>query len=224
MDLDKHIKENCDNRLMGTLAFGVKETYSEFHELVKRTTILQSPEMKQTHGYIVHGMIDVMLKQILVSSGINHNLKDKTTCKFKNGHTYFLAEVDGALITPKKLYKPKSFPKKAKYRTELSYINKEISLFDDYVDDSVNLDNVYNNNESPFLLLTYGGKNQQVEWINLALPDFEMKEWIDRVDITNSPVILPNQKQVKEELQLTFTQNAERLIEEGHDNAREGNI
>ncbi|AII12910.1 Hypothetical protein NCDO2118_1432 [Lactococcus lactis subsp. lactis NCDO 2118] len=51
-----------------------------------------------------------------------------------------------------------------------------------------------------------------------------MKEWIDRVDITNSPVILPNQKQVKEELQLTFTQNAERLIEEGHDNAREGNI
>ncbi len=43
---------------------------------------------------------------------------------------------------------------------------------------------------SPFLLLTYGGSAQQLKWINLSLPDFEMKRWIDRVDITNAPVLL----------------------------------
>ncbi|WP_237704211.1 hypothetical protein [Lactococcus garvieae] len=49
----------------------------------------------------------------------------------KNGHTYFVADVKGATITPKKLSSAKSFPRKANYRTTLAVTNKDFSLFDD---------------------------------------------------------------------------------------------
>lgn len=47
-----------------------------------------------------------------------------------------------------------------------------------------------------------------------------MKRWIDRVDITNTLVLLSNKKQIKEEIHLTFTDNAARLIEEGQEHER----
>ncbi|WP_019299800.1 hypothetical protein [Lactococcus garvieae] len=219
MNLEEHLKENCSMQLPGLLSFGIKETYNEFHKFIEETPMFQTFAMNQTKGYILKGMIDLTLPRILSNSNIEHQIREESTCKFKNGHTYFVADVKGATITPKKLSSAKSFPRKANYRTTLAVTNKDFSLFDD-APEFQNPEFVYDPDLSPFLLLTYGGSAQQLKWINLSLPDFEMKRWIDRVDITNAPVLLSNKRQIKEEIHLTFTDNAARLIEEGQENER----
>ena len=55
--------------------------------------------------------------------------------------------------------------------------------------------------------------------LKLGLPEVNEGKtklsWIDQVDITNSPILLENPKQLVDELQLTFTSKAKEIMGRG---------
>lgn len=213
--LQNHLRDNCDPRLSGMLSLSIKEAYRFLDELTLREKVFQRPEMKKVLGYVRHGLVDVGLKQVLQSSSISHEIADKSSSRYSNGHTYLLVEVKGGILTPAKVSSPYAVPKKAVFRNRGSLLNKQYNIFTDPED----LNAEYNQQNPPFLLLTYGGKNHKLDFVKLGLPEVSEEHgtlsWIDHIDITNSPVVLENPKEIIDDLQLTFTSEAEELIKRG---------
>ncbi len=222
--LENHLRTNCDPRLSGILALSVREAYVFLEELVNREKVFQRREMKKVWGHVRHGLVDVGLKQVLQNSNIQHEIADKSSSRYPNGHTYLLVEVKGGILTPAKVSSPFAVPKKAVFRSRGSLLNKQYDLFTD----SEDLNQKYDQQNPPFLLLTYGGKNHKLDFVKLGIPEIDNEDgnlsWIDQVDITNTPVLLENPKEIVDELQLTFTLEAEELIRRGVENAREDSI
>ncbi len=218
--LSNHMSQCCDPRLPGILSFSIKEAYRFLDELTKKETLFLQPEMKKTWGYLRNGLVDVALKQILESSNIEYEIADKTTSKYKNGNTYLMIEAKGAIITPAKVSSAKAIPKKAIYRDKGCVLNKNYNLFDD----SDDLNYGYDDESVPFLILTYGGANHELKFVSLGLPDTEMGDWVDIIDITNTPVLLSNPKEVISDLQLTFTEKAEEIMRSGENEEASGTI
>ncbi|EGO8395745.1 hypothetical protein IGJ63_001613 [Enterococcus sp. DIV1375a] len=213
--LENHLRKNCDPRLPGILSLSIKEAYRFLDELVLREKVFQRQEMKQVWGYVRHGLVDVGLKQVFQSSNILHEIADKSSSRYPNGHTYLLVEVEGGILTPAKVNTPYAVPRNAVYRNRGSLLNKQYNLFTDPKD----INTEYNENTPPFLLLTYGGKNHKLDFVKLGLPEVNEGKtklsWIDQVDITNSPILLENPKQLVDELQLTFTSKAKEIMGRG---------
>lgn len=217
--LSNHLRSNCDPGLAGVLSLSVKEAYRFLDDLVEREKILQHNEMKQTLGHLRHGLIDVAIKKVLQSSNIPHEIADKTSSKYRNGHTYLMIETKGAIITPAKVFKSGDVPKRAIYRSKGGLLNRQYNLFEEPTD----LNAQYDENNPPFLLLTYGGLNHKLEFVTLGLPDAGLLGWVDQVNITNAPVLLINQEEVSNGLQLTFTSEAEKIMR-GVDNGGEEGV
>ena len=217
--LSNHLRSNCDPGLAGVLSLSVKEAYRFLGDLVEREKILQHNEMKQTLGHLRHGLIDVAIKKVLQSSNIPHEIADKTSSKYRNGHTYLMIETKGAIITPAKVFKSGDVPKRAIYRSKGGLLNRQYNLFEEPTD----LNAQYDENNPPFLLLTYGGLNHKLEFVTLGLPDAGLLGWVDQVNITNAPVLLINQEEVSNGLQLTFTSEAEKIMR-GVDNGGEEGV
>ena len=218
--LSNHLRSNCDPGLAGVLSLSVKEAYRFLDDLVEREKILQHNEMKQTLGHLRHGLIDVAIKKVLQSSNIPHEIADKTSSKYRNGHTYLMIETKGAIITPAKVFKSGDVPKRAIYRSKGGLLNRQYNLFEEPTD----LNAQYDENNPPFLLLTYGGLNHKLEFVTLGLPDAGLLGWVDQVNITNAPVLLINQEEVSNGLQLTFTSEAEKIMRGVGNGGEEGVI
>ncbi|MDT2704812.1 hypothetical protein [Enterococcus dispar] len=218
--LSNHLEKNCDKRLSGALSLSIREAYRFLDELVENEKIFQRQEMKKVWGYVRHGLVDVGLKRVLKSSNIPHEIADETSSRYPNGHTYVMIETKGAILTPAKVLKPQSVPEKAIFRDRGSLLNKQYDLFTDPED----LNHKYDENNPPFLLLTYGGSAHKLEFVRLGIPDLGVSGWIDQVDITNAPVLLTNSEDISNDLQLTFTSEAEELIRRGEKDAREKGI
>lgn len=218
--ISNHLKKNCDPNLPGILSLGVKEAYSFLDDLIKKEKILQRQEMKQTWGHLRHGLIDVAIKQVLQSSSVQHEIADKTTSRHKNGHTYLMIEVKGAIITPAKVCRLNQVPRKAVFRDKGSILNKQFNLFED----QASINSEYDENKLPFLLLTYGGLNHKLEFVNLGLPEAGVRKWIDHIEITNAPVLLNNKEEISNDLQLTFTSEAEKILRGVNNAGEEGAI
>lgn len=209
--LSEHLKMHCDARLPGVLSLSIRESYRFLEEIIQREKVLQRPEMKKTWGYLRHGLIDVGLKQVLQSSNIEHEIADKASSRYRNGHTYLMIETKGAILTPSKVLRASAVPRKAIFRDKGSILNKRYSLFEDPKD----INQEYNEANPPFMLLTYGGTNHELSFVRLGLPDIENRCWMDQVDITNAPVVLANPEEITNELHLSFTLEAEELIKRG---------
>lgn len=85
----KHLRDNCDPRLSGMLSLSIKEAYRFLDDLILREKVFQRPEMNKVKGYVRHGLVDVGLKQVLQSSSISHEIADKSSSRYSNGHTYY---------------------------------------------------------------------------------------------------------------------------------------
>ncbi len=215
--LKEHLKRNCDARMVGVLSLSIREAYRYLMELTERESIFQRAEMKKVWGHVRHGLVDVGLKQVLTSSAIPHEIADKASSRYVNGHTYLMIETKGAILTPAKVLSEASVPKKALFRNRGSLLNKQYNLFDKPED----LNEYYDANQPLFLLLTYGGSNHQLRFVRLGLPDIGVGRWIDQIDITQAPVLLKNPEEVRKDLHLTFTSTADELIRRGLENERE---
>lgn len=201
--LEKHLEKNCDPRLMGILSFAIREAYRYHKDLLKNNPILEKSEMRKTLGHMRGGLVDVAIKDVLLSSGIKCDIQDKSVSRYSNGYTYLMIEVKGAILTVAKTQSKNGVPRKALHRSRGSILNRQFDLFKDF--DEINSE--YSENKTPYILLTYGGKNYELEYINLGLPDIDVENWIAVKDITNAQMIISKQQQLKvrNQLNLKFT-------------------
>lgn len=218
--LSNHLKNNCDPKLPGVLSLSVREAYRFLDDMIEKEKVLQRPEMKKAWGHLRNGLIDVGIKQVLQSSNIHHEIADKTSSRYINGYTYLMVETRGAILTPSKVRSKGAVPRKAIFRNKGSLLNKQYDLFNEPED----LNERYDESTPPFLLLTYGGRNHKLDFVKLGLPNLDVLGWIDQIDITNVPVLLTNTKDIKNDLQLTFTSEAEKIIRRGEENASEDGV
>lgn len=218
--LSSHLKSNCDPQLPGVLSLSIREAYRFLDELVTKEKIFQRTEMKKVWGHVRHGLVDVGIKQVLQSSNIQHEIADKASSKYANGHTYLMVEARGAILTPAKVLNKDSIPRKAIFRNKGSLLNKQYNLFDKPED----INEKYDENTPPFLLLTYGGRNHKLDFVRLGIPNLDVVGWIDQIDIINAPVLLNNSQYIRNDLHLTFTSEAEEIIRRGEEYANEDRV
>lgn len=206
MILHDYLRKECDAKLPGLLSFGVREAYEYLDKLIENNPILKEPEMNKAYGHIRQGLVDVSLKWVFEKSEVSNRVINKSAKNNKNGYTYLLIETSDAIVSPVKTRSTKHMPKKALHRLEASANPFQLGLFDEM--------NEREEGSKPFLLLTYGGANHKLDYIELGMPDAENNAWLDKVNIIHSPVMYEThtEKEMKKGLELTFTDAAAKLL------------
>lgn len=209
--LQSHLEIECDPRLAGELAYSIKEAYRYLWELINATPVLQHPEMRKTYGHIRQALVDVALRLVLEDSSMPVDVQMiAATNNRSNGYTYTMIETKGAIISPVKTRSVRAVPKKALHRSVASIKNKQFDLFTTQED----INKRYDETTPPFMLLTYGGLNHHLQFVQLGLPDVDSEQWIEKVDILNAPRIITSTEQeraTKKKLDLTLTELSEDL-------------
>ncbi|MDY2954711.1 MAG: hypothetical protein SOR80_03970 [Enterococcus cecorum] len=209
--LSKHLEKNCESQLAGELNFSVQEAYRYLHELINANPILKRKEMNKSLGHIRQGLVDVALDVVLSDSPIKSDVQMIPAKNNTNGYTYSMIEVKGAIISPVKVRNRKYMPRKAVHRSTASVLNRQFDLF--YSQEDINEE--YSKDTPPFILLTYGDKNHQLEFVQLGLPDVSTEKWIDRLEISNVPrlqIADGKQEETRKKLDLTLTAYSEDLL------------
>lgn len=209
--IEMHLKNNCEAQLPGLLTFSIKEAFRHLDELIEKNPILKEKEMKKTYGHIRQGLVDVALKWVFQKTEMPNQVQSISAKKNTNSYTYVVIEVKGAIISPVKTRNGKSMPRRALHRSTASLMNRQYNLFEE----PENINKKYSDGSVPYLLLTYGGENYQLGFVELGLPDIDTEMWIDKVDIIDAPLLLSNlsEKESKKELELTFTSVANKMLE-----------
>jgi hypothetical protein len=209
--LQSHLEIECDPRLAGELAYSIKEAYRYLWELINATPVLQHPEMRKTYGHIRQALVDVALRLVLEDSSMPVDVQMiAATNNKRNGYTYTMIETKGAIISPVKTRSVRAVPKKALHRSVASIKNKQFDLFTTQED----INKRYDETTPPFILLTYGGSNHHLQFVQLGLPDVDSEQWIEKVDILNAPRIITSTEQeraTQKKLDLTLTELSEDL-------------
>ena len=209
--LQSHLEIECDPRLAGELAYSIKEAYRYLWELINATPVLQHPEMRKTYGHIRQALVDVALRLVLEDSSMPVDVQMiAATNNKRNGYTYTMIETKGAIISPVKTRSVRAVPKKALHRSVASIKNKQFDLFTTQED----INKRYDETTPPFILLTYGGLNHHLQFVQLGLPDVDSEQWIEKVDILNAPRIITSTEQeraTQKKLDLTLTELSEDL-------------
>ncbi|MGT2738078.1 hypothetical protein [Streptococcus pantholopis] len=159
--LQDYLKQECDIRLAGELVYSVREAYRFLWDLVESTPVLKRPEMRKTYGHIRQALVDVALRLVLSDSLMKSDVQMVSAANNKNGYTYTMIETKGAIISPVKTRTAASMPSKALHRSLGSIKNRQFDLFTTQED----LNHSYDENNPPYLLLTYGGGNHQLEFV-----------------------------------------------------------
>lgn len=211
--LKDHLDQACDARLAGELTYSIKEAYRFLGELIDSTPVLKNnPEMRKTFGHLRQALVDVALRLVLEDSAMKTEVQMVSAANNrKNGYTYTMIEAKGAIISPVKTRTPKTMPKKALHRSLASIKNKQFDLFTTQED----LNERYDGDTPPFILLTYGGKNYHLEFVQLGLPNVDSQKWIEKVDIFNAPRLvtsLAEEQATQKKLDLSLTELSEELL------------
>ncbi|MBW7797523.1 hypothetical protein StDouc24_02855 [Streptococcus thermophilus] len=211
--LKSHLAQECDARLAGELAYSVKEAYRFLWELIDNTPVLKNnPEMRKTFGHLRQALVDVALRLVLEDSAMKTDVQMVSAANnSQNGYTYTMIETKGAIISPVKTRTPKTMPKKALHRSLASIKNRQFDLFTTQED----LNERYDENTPPFILLSYGGKNHRLEFVQLGLPNVESEKWIEKVDIINAPRLITSsaeEQATHKKLDLSLTELSEELL------------
>ena len=197
--------------MAGELAYSIKEAYRYLWELINATPVLQHPEMRKTYGHIRQALVDVALRLVLEDSSMPVDVQMiAATNNKRNGYTYTMIETKGAIISPVKTRSVRAVPKKALHRSVASIKNKQFDLFTTQED----INKRYDETTPPFILLTYGGSNHHLQFVQLGLPDVDSEQWIEKVDILNAPRIITSTEQeraTQKKLDLTLTELSEDL-------------
>lgn len=214
MDLLKnYLAAHCDKRVPGVFNFAIHEGFRQFNTMTEENKLLQLDEARNAYGMLRHICVDIIVETELERSGIDAKITKKQVSK--NGYTYPVIELKGALVTLHKIQKAYYMPKSAWNRKKRSFLNKEISLFDD----EINVD--YGEDVTPYIMLTYGGLNYSLDFVQLAIPNYGVTEWIDRMDITHElAVIKPYSSGQSKDIELTFNSKVQEYLEKekrGHE-------
>lgn len=213
--LESLLRSQCDPKLSGVMSMAIKHASKAFGDFVSGNPVIQEKDFRNTYGYLRHSFVDYSMKWAVREGLIDGDIINGTSSNYSNGHTYLSLKVKGAVISPVKTRGPRAVPRKAIFRQKLGTMNQQISLFDDPNDP---LNSQVDAVAPAFLLLTYGGKNYGLDYIEMGLPDADTGKWIGQVDILHAPMIIPSMDQAKvaDKLDLSLTSMSKKLLEDGN--------
>lgn len=207
--LDDFLKNKANRNLPGFFSNSIKLGYDLFAQLLKREPELENIDARNSYGYLRHVYIDIVLRHNILHNN-DLDLKLLTNETSKNGHTYLLIEHKNCLITVNKTSNSNEVPVKAKNRLNRSYLNghipePEVSLFES---DSHNDSLVEKENEDKmYMIVSYGGTNYKISYIQMGLPNVGCTSWLYTKDITNaSPAIKTLPSSEKQKIELEYKQ------------------
>lgn len=212
--LEGLLKSQCDPKLSGVMSMTIKHASKAFNEFISGNPVLKENDFRNSYGYLRHSFVDYSMKWAVREGLIDGDILSGTSSNYSNGHTYLSLKVKGAVISPVKTRGPKAIPRKALYRQKLGLMNQQISLFDDPNDP---LNSQVDINAPAFLLLTYGGRDYGLDYIELGLPDVDTGKWIGQVSILHAPMVISSAEQTKaaDKLDLSLTSMSKKLLEDG---------
>lgn len=204
--LSSYLKKTLDSRIPGFFAAGVKRGYSLSDELKSRESILQLFEAQNAYGMLRHVCVDIAIQNEAKRLGLGITVEQKRVSK--NGYTYPVLFDDNAVFTLHKTRSKKAMPTSAWNRKNRSFLNREISLFDDF-------DKPYSEEKSvPYLMVTYGGLNYKLSYVQIGLPNVGATRWIDTVDISKAlATVKPLDVGGRKKLKLAFNDRVEQMLE-----------
>jgi hypothetical protein len=115
---------------------------------------------------------------------------------------------DNCVMTVSHVQNKIAAPRKAIYRSNLSF-NNQMSIFDllGFENDTYDIGKNYS-------ILTHGGldANKMPKYINLGLPNSEIKQWFELIDLTIEPqvLVIPEEVITEDEIVLEFKEHIER--------------
>lgn len=125
-------------------------------------------------------------------------------------------EHKNSIITLHKTNSKKGLPVKAVNRTRQSHINSgvsfdypQLSLFENppLEKDMISPDQMY-------LMVTYGGTDYKLDYVNIGMPNDGVTSWIDIKDITNSFTTFETVSATEQkEIDLEFQNEVKRMLE-----------
>lgn len=204
--LQFQIKNNMDPRLPGLISNSIKRGYSLFDELTNRESILKLFQARDAYGMLRHVYVDITFESEAKRLGIGLEFEQHQVSK--NGYTYPVIYDGHSAMTLHKTRSRTSMPRSAWNRRSRSFLNQEISLFhpDEPADDI--------QKEKPYLMVTYGGPNYRLSYVNLGLPNVGATSWINLIDITNAVSVVDSPSVVeKRQLDLAFNDKVQQLLE-----------
>ena len=212
--LENFLNNQADPKLPGFLSNSIRRGYSSFGELVKREPELQLRDARNSFGYLRHIFVDIVLKRDVLNSNIDFKLQTKQIPE--NGYTYLVIEHKNSIITLHKTNSKKGLPVKAVNRTRQSHINSgvpfdypQLSLFENppLEKDMISPDQMY-------LMVTYGGTDYKLDYVNIGMPNDGVTSWIDIKDITNSFTTFETVSATEQkEIDLEFQNEVKRMLE-----------
>ncbi|WP_461213880.1 hypothetical protein [Lacticaseibacillus sp. GG6-2] len=204
--LEYQMKNQMDPRLPGLISNSVKRGYALFDELTTREQILKLFQAKNAYGMLRHVYVDIAFQSEAERSGLPLTFEQHQVSK--NGYTYPVIYDGHSAFTLHKTRSKKSLPKSAWNRNSRSFLNREIDLFNPAGDETQELA------EMPYIMVTYGGPNYKLRYVNLSLPNVGVTAWLDQCDITDAVSVTSTpSRDEKRKLNLAFNDRVQQLLE-----------
>lgn len=216
--LENYLNNQIDERIPGFFSSSIKKGYHLFDDLLDREPELQLVEARNAYGNLRHVYIDIVLKHDAKKTDIDLSLSTNEVSK--KGFTYLTIAHKNSIITVNKTNHIEGLPQKAVNRTERSYMNQNIptaqlSLFDSLKQNK----KTTNNDNKIYLMVTYGGRNYKLEYIQLGIPKPGATSWLYVKDITNAlSVVSPATSSEEREINLEFNKEVKKMLQREKEN------
>lgn len=195
---ENYLDEHCDTKIQGMLSYSINKGYDYFHKLIEDTPILKNREMLSSYGHIRNGLVKLALREVFEYYGMGNYIEQINTSYYKNGYEFLRINLDSCFITVSKTRNNRSFPKSSKYMEKQRKKSNELSLFEDDNDKMV----------LPYFIVTYGGFDEKLEYINIGIPSSTDNKWMGIKSIKNIPLLISDknvQKIIDEKIDLKLT-------------------
>jgi hypothetical protein len=156
----------------------IQNAYTAYHELIK-DSFFNSELKSNVIGSLLSYGVDRQFEKDMLSKSFP--LKSSIIRVNNFGRKAILLKSKNAVLTICRTNEPYKLPSKSKYKLQLAKSNqfqKEqlvIDLFDPQRPSFTS--------EPYYVILTYGGANRELDFLNLLVPDAEMNTYLECVDL-----------------------------------------
>lgn len=186
----------------------VKRAYSLINELAQQNDFLNWKVGTDIFPYLRNAAVEFEFKRLIDNGLLDLRYRIAMNSRRNCHHIEIVA--DTCILTISQVQAKTSVPRKAIYRSNLSFSN-QLTLFTtpDFSPDNFNEDKYY-------AILTHGCRDTQnsrmPEFISLGLPYPDVKRWAQVIDLTAEPhaIDTPEEVVVSDDLVLEFKEHIEK--------------
>ncbi len=170
----------------------IERAYDAVAQIKESVEFLNWPLGDNLEGYLRNVAVGYQFKKMIENNQLP--LKYRIALNKKKNYKYIEVLTDNAILTISQVQNKSSIPRYADYRTNHSLSNQ---LMFDIVDDLVEV------KESPkYIILTYGGPNDELEFVRLGVPEPYVSGWILQIDLYQELCQIVSEEETSEEEKL----------------------